>query len=59
MVLNMVMKDEEKNSLKSDVKKKKCLFFWLVGCETEETVQRGPLKKEAKPGSGEISVWEV
>lgn len=58
MVLNMVMKDEEKIFLKSDVKKK-CLFFCLVGCETEEKVQRGPLKKEAKPGSGEISVWEV
>lgn len=29
MVLNMVMKDEEKNSLKSDVKKKMLVF--LVG----------------------------
>lgn len=29
MVLNMVMKDEEKNSLKSDVKKK--IFVFLVG----------------------------
>lgn len=26
MVLNMVMKDEEKNSLKSDVKKKNACF---------------------------------
>lgn len=52
-------KEEEKTSPKPNVGGMPT-FFWLVECETDEEIQKGPKEKqEDKRGPGECSVWET